>query len=366
MPKKHYLHGFKLLYILAIFASKNTKPSRLALLTALILSFSVSMLVFGLHGQWLTALIILVLVFVMAYALFFYTIQYFIYRKIKLIYKFIYQTKATQREEFFYKKLLPQKSIDEVSREVVKWAEEKGKEIELLKQNEQFRKEFLMNLTHELRTPIFTVQGYIHTLLDGAIDDTEVNRQFLTNATKGIDRLVQLAKDLDEISRLESQKIPIVHENFIIQELIQDVYAELSLKAKGRKITMTKKKGTEEAIAVYADKQKIRQVVVNLVENALKYSHDEGIITAGCYLMDEGNVYIEISDNGPGIEDKHIPRLFERFYRADRSRSRDIGGTGLGLAIVKHIVEAHGHTVNVRSKVGVGSSFGFTLDYAKY
>ena len=279
-----------------------------------------------------------------------------------LIYKFIYQTKATKKEEFFYKNILPQKSIDEVSEDVQKWAMQRKDEIEMLRANEQFRKEFLMNLAHELRTPIFSIQGYVDTLLGGALEDKEVNRKFLTNASKSTDRLVRLVDDLDEISKLESGKIPVIQETFVIQDLIKDVYEELSLKARERDIQLLLKKGTERPIYVNADKQKIKQVLVNLVENAIKYGNDQGSVIAGCYEMDDKHVYIEISDDGPGIAEEHLPRIFERFYRADRSRARAIGGTGLGLAIVKHIIEAHGQTVNVRSKLGVGSSFGFTLD----
>jgi len=176
---------------------------------------------------------------------------------------------------------------------------------------------------------------------------------------------VRLVDDLDEISKLESGKIPVIQETFGMQDLIRDVYEELSLKAKARGTHLLFKKGTEGAIFVTADKQKIKQVLVNLVENAIKYGNDHGSVTAGCYETDDMHVYIEISDDGPGIGEEHLSRIFERFYRADRSRSRTIGGTGLGLAIVKHIVEAHGQTVNVRSKPGVGSSFGFTLDKAK-
>ena len=327
----------------------------------MILAIFITLFTLILKQPWYIDLLAFGLTFLLAYTIYFYTLQYFIYRKIKLIYKFIYQTKATKREEFFYQNILPQKSIDEVRKDVERWAIEKSDEIALLQKNEQFRKEFLMNLAHELRTPIFTVQGYVHTLLDGAIDDPNVNRKFLTNATKGIQRLVQLAEDLNHISKLESGQAELDKEVFVIQDLVKDVYEEMMLKAKERNIEMLIKKGTETNILVAADKEKIKQVVVNLVVNALKYGNNGGSITTGFYQMDEGRVYVEVSDDGPGIAENHLPRIFERFYRADRSRSRDIGGTGLGLAIVKHIIEAHGETVTVRSKLGVGSSFGFTL-----
>ena len=260
---------------------------------------------------------------------------------------------------------MPQKSIEEVREDVEQWATQKRDEIEVLRANEQFRKEFLMNLAHELRTPVFTVQGYVETLLNGAIDDPNVNRKFLSNANKGIDRLVQLLDDLGEISKLESGKIPIIQESFVIQDLVKDVFEELSLKAKNKNVQLSIKAGTERPLIVYADKPKIKQVLVNLVENAIKYGHEGGNVIAGFYEVDDKHIYTEISDDGPGISEEHLPRVFERFYRADRSRSRDIGGTGLGLAIVKHIIEAHGQTVTVRSTPNVGSSFGFSLEKGK-
>ena len=347
---------------MSVFDTKNLSPRPLSLITAVIIASANALLSLFLHQSWYVPIIIFIITFVIIYLLYYYTLQRFIYRKIKIIYKFIYQTKATKKEEFFYKNILPQKSIEEVSEDVQKWAMQRKDEIELLRANEQFRKEFLMNLAHELRTPIFSVQGYVDTLLGGALEDKEVNRKFLSNASKSIDRLVRLVDDLDEISKLESGKIPVIQESFMIQDLIKDVYEEFSLKAKEREIQLTFKKGTERPIYVNADKQKIKQVLVNLIENAIKYGNDHGSVIAGCYEMDDKHVYIEISDDGPGIAEEHLPRIFERFYRADRSRARAIGGTGLGLAIVKHIIEAHGQTVNVRSKQGVGSSFGFTLD----
>ncbi|NDC42683.1 MAG: sensor histidine kinase [Chitinophagia bacterium] len=342
--------------------TKNITPRSLSFFTAIIIAGINALLSLLVHPHWYTPIITFIVSFGVVYGVYYYTLQKFIYRKIKLIYKFIYQTKATKKEEIFYKHILPQKSIEQVSEDVEKWAKQRTLEIEVLQNNEKFRKEFLMNLAHELRTPIFSVQGYVDTLLNGALEDENVNRKFLTNANRSIDRLVRLVDDLDQISKLESGKIPIINESFIIQELIADVYEELELKANEKNMQLLFKKGTERPLWVHADLQKIKQVLVNLVENAIKYGNEEGIITAGCYIVDEKKIYIEISDNGPGIGEEHVSRIFERFYRADKSRNRAIGGTGLGLAIVKHIVEAHGQSVNVRSKTGVGSSFGFTLD----
>jgi two-component system phosphate regulon sensor histidine kinase PhoR len=349
----------------SVLNTKNLSPRLLSLITALIISVTNALLSLFLSPSWYIILLVFGITFFVTYSLYLYTLQRFIYRKIKLIYKFIYQTKATKKEEFFYSNILPQKSIEEVSKDVQTWAAQKKDEIEVLRANEQFRKEFLMNLAHELRTPIFTAQGYVDTLLGGALEDPEVNKRFLNNASKSIDRLVRLVDDLDEISKLESGRIPIIQETFVIQDLIKDVFEELSLLAKNKNAQLLFKKGTEGALIVYADKPKIKQVLVNLVENAIKYGQDNVTITAGCYIVDDRHVYVEISDDGPGIAEEHLARIFERFYRADRSRSRHIGGTGLGLAIVKHIVEAHGQTVTVRSKLAVGSSFGFTLEKGK-
>ncbi len=351
---------------MSVLDSKNLTPRLLSSITALIISSAnVILSLFIPQLAWYMPLVVFIVTFVITYTIYYYTLQRFIYRKIKLIYKFIYQTKATKKEEFFYNSILPQKSIEEVSQDVQKWTSQKKDEVETLREIEKFRKEFLMNLAHELRTPIFSVQGYVDTLLGGALEDETVNRKFLSNANKSIDRLVRLVDDLDEISKLESGKIPLIQEGFVMQDLIKDVYEEFSLKAKEKNIHLILKKGTERPIEVGADKQKLKQVLVNLIENALKYGNENGTIAAGCYEMDEKHVYVEISDDGPGIAEEHLPRIFERFYRADRSRSRAIGGTGLGLAIVKHIIEAHGQSVTVRSKLGVGSSFGFTLEKHK-
>lgn len=342
--------------------SKNSSPRLLAFLSALVVALIVSIISLLFVPDVTTSGIIFGVTFLSTFGMYYYTVERFIYRKIKLIYKFIYQTKATKREEFFYKNILPQKSIEEVNADVQEWAKEKREEVELLQLNEQFRKEFLMNLSHELRTPIFTVQGYVETLLGGAMDDAEVNKKFLSNASKSIDRLVRLVDDVDEISKLESGRTPLAFESFIIQELVKDIFEEFTLKAEEKNIKLEFKKGTEGALKVYADKGKIKQALVNLIENAIKYGSENGTIIVSFYQMDNKRVYIEVSDDGPGIAEEHLPRIFERFYRADRSRNRSIGGTGLGLAIVKHIIDAHSQTINVRSKLGVGSSFGFTLD----
>ena len=347
---------------MSVLDTKNLSPRLLALITATVVSLANALLCILFHLPWYLVIFISCTTFIITGWLYHFTLQRFIYRKIKLIYKFIYQTKATRREEFFYDNVLPRKSINDVSRDVQQWAGQRKAEMQRLRETEQFRKDFLMNLAHELRTPIFTIQGYVDTLLDGALEDENVNRKFLTNASRSINRLAELTSDLDEISKLESGRSELEPSPFNIHELIRNVFDEFSLQADEKQITLRFKKGTERTVGVLADKPKIRQVLANLTENALKYSGSGGEVTAGIYHVDDHHIYVEISDNGPGIAEEHLPRIFERFYRADRSRNRNIGGTGLGLAIVKHIVEAHGQTVTARSKPGVGSSFGFTLE----
>ncbi|MBI2731412.1 MAG: sensor histidine kinase [Sphingobacteriales bacterium] len=346
-----------------MFNIKNLSPNQVAAITALAISILAGLADFIFIHNWIISLTSFAVLFGMSYFLIRYFLERFIYRKIKLIYKFIYQTKASKREEFYYKNILPQKGIDEVREDVEKWAEQRKEEIESLKQNEQFRKEFLQNLSHEFKTPIFAIQGYVDTLLSGALNNPEVNRKFLENASRNIERLANLVGDLDEISKLETGTQPLHKTEFIIQDLISEVYESLSLKAAKAHIYTIFKKGCESPpVTVYADKEKIRQVLINLIHNSIKYGKSGGEIEASIYRLDGERILIEISDDGHGIAEEHLPRIFERFYRTDLARSRKEGGSGLGLAICKHIIEAHGQNIHVRSKVDVGTTFGFTLD----
>ncbi len=348
-----------------MFNTKNLSPNKLSLLTALFLSIPVSIAFYVVTKNIYAGIVALVVDLIGTYLLIRFVLESFIYRKIKLIYKFIYQTKASKREEMYYKYILPKKSIDEVRQDVELWAEERKEEIELLRNNETYRKEFLQNLSHEFKTPIFTIQGYVDTLLDGALENPAVNRKFLENASKNVERMVNLVSDLDEITRLESGEQPLYKENFLIQDLIKDVFETLSIKASARNMKYSIKKGCEQPVYVFADKEKISRVLINLVENATKYGRTDGSIIASVYKTDEHHVLIEISDDGIGIAEEHLLRVFERFYRTDRGRSRNVGGTGLGLSICKHIIEAHGQTIHARSTVDVGTSIGFTLDSKK-
>ena len=340
---------------------KNFSPLQLAALNSIVLSFLLGFVVFLVNPVWWIALVCSAVFFVFCFALINYTLQQFVYRKIKLIYKFIYQTKASKREEFYNKTFLPQKDIDQVSEDVEKWATQHKDEIELLQQNEKYRKEFLQNLSHELKTPIFAIQSYVETLLNGALNNPSVNQRFLINTSRNIDRLVNLVDDLDEISKLESGQQQLNNSTFIIQDLVEDAFNSLSLKAEEKGIHYFVKKGCEFPLEVYADKEKIRQVLTNLIDNALKYGKQNGSIETSFYKLDGKRVLIEISDDGSGISEEHLNRIFERFYRTDLARSRKIGGSGLGLSICKHIIEAHNQTIHVRSTIDVGTTFGFTL-----
>ena len=348
-----------------MLSTKNLSPQQLSAITAIIISLPISTAIYFFEPIWWSSVISFVIIFTGSYTLILFMVQRFVYRKIKLIYKLIYQTKASKREEFYYKNILPQKSIDEVRRDVEYWAQQRKAEIELLKQNEIYRKEFLQNLSHELKTPIFAIQGYVDTLINGALENPEVNRKFLGSTSRNIDRLVNLVDDLDEISKLERGEQQLYKENFIIQEMVKDVYESLFIKAEKKQIRMIIKKGCEVPLLVYADKEKIRQVFINLIENAIKYGKIHGIIEASAYIIDGKRILIEISDDGNGIAEEHLDRIFERFYRTDVARSRKVGGSGLGLAICKHIVEAHQQVIHVRSTIDVGTTFGFTLQSKK-
>ncbi len=348
-----------------MFSTKNITPRQLAANTAIVLAVPVSVLVYFVEDNWVWAAASLIILFTGAYILISFMLERFIYRKIKLIYKFIYQTKASRKEETYYKYVLPQKSIDEVREDVEAWAEENKKEIELLKKNEQFRREFLQNLSHEFKTPVFAIQGYVESLLSGGMTNPDINKNFLEKASKNVDRLSNLLNDLDEISSLERGELVLYKQNFVIQELIKDVYESLSIKADQKNIRCVIKKGCEAPLTVFADEEKVRQVVTNLIKNSIKYGKHKGTITASMYNIDGKHILIEMSDDGIGINAKHLPRLFERFYRTEEGRSIDVTGSGLGLSICKHIIEAHGQTIHVRSKENVGTSVGFTLDTKK-
>lgn len=342
--------------------NKNPTPNSIALYTSLLLTSLVGIAAYFIFFKiWLT-LLLLVVVFITSYFLFRYSIEVFIYRKIKLVYKNIHSLKVRKLDPRIgdINMLDP---INEMEKEVRDWAEDKSSEIEQLRTMEKYRKEFLGNVSHELKTPIFNIQGYINTLIDGAWEDQEVLIHFLKKAAKSTDRIASLVEDLEAISQLESGFLTMEVEVFDVNDLIRDIFDSLDFRAAEKNITLDFKEGCDMPFIVEADKDRIRQVVINLIVNSIKYGKEDGHTLVGLYDMDE-NILVEVTDNGIGIEEEHLPRLFERFYRVDKSRSRDEGGTGLGLSIVKHIIEAHDQTINVRSTKGVGTTFAFTLKKA--
>jgi len=352
----------------SISAAKNPTPRTLALIAGLIAAVT---LLFVNHvfyrwmpfaSDWLNDLVSFLLTFAAVYLIVIYLVEFFIYRKIKVIYKSIFSEKRS-REKAYGKVNLDMDIIGDVNKEVSEWQKDRSDEIEELRKMETFRKEFLGNVSHELKTPIFNIQGYIHTLLDGGLEDKDVNIQYLQRAARSVERLCLIVDDLESISKLESGEMILEQRTFDINELMKDVFESLELQAREKKISFGIKEGNDESYYVIADKERIRQVLVNLLVNSIKYGKEGGRTVAGFYDVDE-NILVEITDNGIGIDPHHLPRLFERFYRVDKSRSREQGGTGLGLSIVKHILEAHGQSISVRSSAGIGTTFTLTLKKA--
>jgi len=313
--------------------------------------------------NWISLLVVFVIAFTSTFIVFYFLLEKFIYRKIKVIYKTISNFRSA-KEIKASRIRLGDDILTSVNQEVLDWQQNRSDEITELRRMETFRKEFLGNVSHELKTPIFNIQGYIHTLLEGGIDDKEVNIHYLQRASKSVDRLCLIVEDLESISKLEAGEMILEQRVFNIQDLVEDVFESLEMQSAAKNIHLGFKEGSDKPFYVYADKERIRQVLVNLLVNSIKYGKDKGSTFVGFYDMDE-NILVEITDNGIGVETQHLPRLFERFYRVDKSRSREAGGTGLGLAIVKHIIEAHHQTINVRSTFGVGTTFAFTLKKAR-
>jgi len=314
----------------------------------------------GMEFPWLYLLVSEIVLFVAQYFLIRYFLETFIYDKIKVIYKSIHSLKLTRDEKREQKSSLKGDLIGTVNEQVIRWAKVKGEEIDELKKLETYRREFLANVSHELKTPLFNMQGFALTLLDGGMDDPEINRDFLSKMQKNIERMITIVEDLEIISRLESGEARPEILRFDLVALVHDVFELLEPKSKAAGIALMLGQENARDVFVLADKEQIREVIINLVDNSIKYGKPDGRTKISFYEMDD-DFLVEVSDNGIGIEEEHIPRLFERFYRVDKHRSRSQGGSGLGLAIVKHIIEAHNQTINVRSATGVGSTFSFTI-----
>ncbi|MGM0375179.1 MAG: sensor histidine kinase [Bacteroidota bacterium] len=288
-----------------------------------------------------------------------YFINLFIYAKIKPIYKTIHNFKPGLREN----DVEGDDVFSQVNREVAEWMKGKTMEIQQLRQLERYRKDFLGNVSHELKTPVFNIQGYILTLLEGGIDDPGINTLYLKRTEKSIDRMISIIEDLEAISKLESGELELDFTRFNLYHLVEEVFDLEEVRAQNRNISLKFGKSVDKNLQVLGDKPHIFQVVSNLVVNSINYGKEGGKTTVSFYDMDN-LVLVEVRDNGIGISERDLPRIFERFYRADKSRSREQGGTGLGLAIVKHIIEAHKQTINVNSTPGKGTSFTFTLEKA--
>jgi len=324
---------------------------------------SIAIFLFVLLGderKLLALLIFIPLAFISSFLITQYRAKRFIYNRIKKIYDEV----SILNEDEFHKESATT-DIDTLSKSVQEYVQGKRIEIKNLTERDSFRKDFLGNVAHELKTPLFTVQGYILTLIEGAINDKLIRDKYLSRANKGVDRLVAIVKDLDMIAKLETEGLQMNTEVFNIIDLTQNVFDLLEMRSKKRNITLQFDKIYEFPIFVKADKERIEQVLINLIMNSVKYGKTNGITTVGIESYTEHQFIIKIIDNGEGIKQEHIPRLFERFYRVDQSRSREQGGSGLGLSIVKHIIEAHNETMLINSTFKEGSEFSFTLKKAK-
>ncbi|WGF93217.1 sensor histidine kinase [Aequorivita marisscotiae] len=307
---------------------------------------------------WL--LLFFVILFLFSFFVLQHRVEKFIFHRIKKIYK---DVRILNEKDF------PKPSVttdmEVLTREVENYVNVKKLEIETLNVRENYRKEFMGNVSHELKTPLFTVQSYILTLLDGAMKDKKVLKEYLRRANKGVERLIYIVKELDMIAKLEVGGLVLNKENFDIITLVQNVFDLLEMKAKKKNISLVFDKEYPSQIVVNADRERVEQVLTNLIVNSLKYGKQDGTTEISIENILKSKVLVRVTDNGEGILKENIQRIFERFYRIDKSGSRKEGGSGLGLSIVKHIVEAHNEKIYIESQFGVGSEFSFTLERGK-
>ncbi|TPD68394.1 sensor histidine kinase [Flavobacterium microcysteis] len=310
--------------------------------------------------SWKFCLIFALCIAVFSFFVLQYRVERFIYRRVKKIYDDVSLLESTN-----FRSQPITTDMATLTKQVKKFATDKKLEIETLKVREEYRREFIGNVSHELKTPLFTVQGYLSTLLDGGMKDKTIRKKYLQRAEKGVERLIYIVQDLDMITKLEAGELNLVNTRFDILEVIQNVFDLLEMKASEKNILLMFDLKYVKPIYVYGDKEKIQQVVTNLVVNSIKYGKEDGTTEVSVEDLVNNKVIVRIMDNGDGIEKQHIPRLFERFYRIDKSGARSEGGSGLGLSIVKHIIEAHDEKIYVESQVGKGSEFSFTLEKTK-
>lgn len=334
----------------------------LIILNAALVALAIALVNFYYQRSLVYLSITFLISLVVSFGFFYFLMERYIYNKIKLIYKLIHHLKLGKDLKETFGEQVSADPIADVQKEVREWAIDKKKEIDTLKNQEKFRREFLSNISHEFKTPLFAIQGYIDALQDGLIEEDPVlANNFLNKAANNLDRLSYLIKDIDEISKLESGELSINFKQFDITVLISEVIESLELKAKKHLIQLVFKDKNKGNVTTVADREKIRQVLINLISNSIKYGKPNGETSIRIFELHD-QILVEVADNGIGIDEKHLPRIFERFFRTEKSRARDIGGSGLGLSIVKHIIEAHQQTISVSSKEGVGTTFGFTLE----
>ena len=344
---------------------KNLKKSykfavRTSLYVTLFTTLLVSVFLWYYHNFNWQVVFFPIVCFVLCFIVVQYRVERFIYRRVKQIYDDL-----TLLESTTLRQQPITTDMGTLTREIDKYARDKKLEIETLKVREEYRKEYMGNISHELKTPLFTVQGYVLTLLDGAIKDPKIRDKYLNRASKGVERLIYIIKDLDMIAKLEVGDLLLNKENFDIVELVKEVFDLFEMKASKKHITLTFDIDYTKPIIVNGDRERIQQVLTNLVVNSIKYGRGKGTTEVSIESLIKNKVIVRITDNGEGIAKENIPRLFERFFRIDKSGSRKEGGSGLGLAIVKHIIEAHEERIYIESELGVGSEFSFTLEKAE-
>ncbi|WP_445956766.1 sensor histidine kinase [Yeosuana sp.] len=344
---------------------KFKKSYKFAIKTSLYITLFTTLLMsvflYGFYTvNWVLISVFALICYILSFIIIQVRVERFIYRRVKKIYDDLTLLESTN-----FTRGPVNTDMGTLTEEIDRFARDKKLEIETLKVREQYRKEFFGNVAHELKTPLFTVQGYILTLLDGAMDDDKIRKKYLERASKGVERLVYIVNDLDMITKLEIGDLSLNMERFDIVALVKNVIDMFEMKANRKKITLAFDIDYPKPIMVNADRERIQQVLINLIVNSIKYGLEKGTTEVSIENLIKNKVIVRITDNGIGIGKTHLPRLFERFYRVDKSGSRTEGGSGLGLSIVKHIIEAHNEKIYVESELGVGSEFSFTLEKTK-
>ena len=341
----------------------NANPKQISFAGALIVTAIFALSLYGIkriyHIEFNNFILFNALIFFLlaTYLCFLYFVENFIYKKIKIIYRTILNQKITPDS---LKKESSDLLFQDVETDVIKWVVDSQNQIQTLQTLEEYRRNFVGNVSHELLTPIFNIQGFLNTLLDGGLEDAELTERYINRAAQNADRLQIIVSDLETISKLESGNSVLNLEIFDMRTLTEMVFSDLEMQAKEKNIHLIFKENSKLNFNVKADNESIRRVLDNLIKNSIKYNNENGTTRVGFYDMDK-HILVEVADDGNGISEEHLPYLFDRFYRVDKGRSRNEGGSGLGLSIVKHILEAHKQTIHVRSTVGKGTTFGFTL-----